>query len=88
MKYEEALKLVEECGLNISAQKHDECMAVIKQALKKQIPKRLKNIRFSKDYVLAEHNIKEGKCPVCGETVTANYFGEYCGCCGQKVTEE
>ena len=52
------------------------------QALKKQVPKKVKNIRFSRDYELAEHNIKEGECPECGETMTGNTFGYHCGCCG------
>lgn len=52
------------------------------EALEKQVPKKVKNIRFSRDRELAEHNIKEGECPECGETMTGNTFGYYCGCCG------
>lgn len=55
------------------------------EALEKQIPKKTKNIRFSNDYRLSEHNIKEADCRFCGKTVTGNYYGEFCGCCGQAI---
>lgn len=59
-----------------------EAFDVAIQALEKQVPNKVKNIRFSRDRKLAEHNIKEGECPECGETMTGNTFGYYCGCCG------
>lgn len=54
-------------------------------AIEKQMPKKPKNIRSSNDYRLAEHNIFDGDCPVCGERITGNYYGEFCGCCGQAI---
>lgn len=62
---------------------------VITQALTKQlVAKKPICIALSRDRELAEHNIMEGKCPTCGETVTGNWYGEYCGCCGQKLKWE
>ena len=62
---------------------------VIIEALTKQlVAKKPICINFSIDRRLAEHNIMEGKCPTCGETVTGNWYGEYCGCCGQKLEWE
>ena len=62
---------------------------VIATALTKQlVAKKPICIALSRDRGLAEHNIMEGKCPTCGETVTGNWYGEYCGCCGQKLKWE
>lgn len=54
-------------------------------ACEKAVAKKINNVRSSRDYELAEHNIKEGECPECGETTTGNYLGCYCGSCGQKI---
>lgn len=66
----------------ISMSEYSEARKIAFEALEKQVPKKVKNIRFSRDYELAEHNIKEGECPECGETMTGNTFGYHCGCCG------
>lgn len=55
---------------------------LVAEACEKQVAKKVKNIRFSRDYELAEHNIMEGECPDCGETMTGNTWGCYCGSCG------
>jgi len=65
-----------------------EDLECIKHALEKQVEKKVKNIRFSRDYELAEHNIMEGECPDCGETVTGSYLGNYCGSCGVALDWE
>ena len=83
MKPEEVIELLkiqrEDCTKSVL--REDDIDYAI-AALEKQIPKKVKNIRFSRDRELAEHNIMEGECPECGETSTGNYMGYYCGCCG------
>ena len=76
MTFEEALKLVKECGLNIEGIKCDECESVISTALEKQIPKK-PNI----------HGFREGReintisytCPVCNEHIGRENYCKYCG---------
>ena len=61
---------------------------ITKALIKQLVAKKPICIDLSRDRELAEHNIMEGKCPTCGETVTGNWYGEYCGCCGQKLKWE
>lgn len=68
------------CGESIYGSR--EVYEAIRPFVDKQVPKKVKNIRLSRDLELADHNIKEGECPECGETMTGNTFGYYCGCCG------
>lgn len=82
-----AIELIREMKVNVPITQVDItntewAQEIAVEALEKQIPKKVKNIRFSRDYELAEHNIMEGECPECGETMTGNTFGEYCGSCG------
>ena len=85
MTYEEALKLVQECGLNIVAEKHDECMEKIKEAIKKQIPKKPIDIR--NDIAIEV----TGRCPACnrrqslGSLWWHKEFNKFCVECGQKL---
>lgn len=87
MKPEEVLDVLKRMRIAMATAKVDgirvlEPLNVAIQALEKQVPKKVKNIRFSREHELAEHNIMEGECPECGETMTGNTFGYYCGCCG------
>jgi hypothetical protein len=88
MTPQEAMKLVEECGLNIEGIANIECESVIFYALEKQIPKKpIEDV--SKDY---EGNIIDDVffCPKCTRTICfgcetdikENY--PYCNC-GQKI---
>lgn len=56
----------------------------IKNALEKQIPKKPKNQRLAEG-ILGDNGIYAGNCPSCEEKVIGNYYGEYCGCCGQRL---
>lgn len=60
-------------------------LSVANIALEKQIPKKPLETKLSRHYELSEQNIEEGKCPSCGEKVTGNQFGYYCGSCGQAL---
>lgn len=87
MKPEEALDILKRMRIALATARVDgirvlEPLNVAIVATEKQVPKKVKNIRFSRDRELAEHNIKEGECPECGETMTGNTFGYHCGCCG------
>ena len=82
MRPEEAIQVIRNSYIPKMFTELEEAMEVAIQALEKQVPKKVKNIRFSRDRELAEHNIMEGECPECGETMTGNTFGEYCGSCG------
>ncbi|MBO1264355.1 hypothetical protein J3A84_04780 [Proteiniclasticum sp. SCR006] len=96
MKPEEvirALEVLRDIDINYPPTQQDEAdvegtIELAIQALEKQIEKKVKNIRFSRDYELAEHNIMEGECPDCGETVTGSYLGNYCGSCGVALNWE
>jgi patatin-like phospholipase/acyl hydrolase len=65
-----------------------ELQRLIDEAVEKQIPKKPTEIRGSRDCRLWENGIMEGNCPECGETVTENWFGCYCGHCGQALDWE
>jgi len=63
-------------------------MVAIK-ALEKQIPKKTKIIH---DHLLVHGNMKEQKCPACGNIVRycisngwANHIDYYCSYCGQRI---
>jgi len=93
MKIEEAIKFFKDFieTLKINGEdkilNNDYCKASTKaiEALEKQIGKKPNNKRFSRNYELAEHNIMEGECPNCDDTVTGNSYGYYCGGCGQAI---
>lgn len=53
-------------------------------ALEKQQPRKARNTKLASGK-LGDNGIMKGECPCCGETVTGNWYGEYCGCCGQKI---
>lgn len=55
-------------------------------ALEKQMGKAPKGKKL--DRVLGDNGIMQGACPSCGETVTGNWNGQYCGHCGQKLDWE
>ena len=50
----------------------------------KQIPKKPINQRLASG-IIGDNGIMQGECPCCGEYVIGNYYGEYCGCCGQAL---
>lgn len=75
MTPQEAIKLVEQCGLNIEGVKNIECESLIISALEKQIPKKPVNVTH---FV----NSTSGNCPVCnGRLLNVNY----CQRCGQAL---
>lgn len=62
----------------VTARKHDEAVKKAIEALKKQIPEKVKESAFG--------NVSYYKCPECGEISGVN--AEYCSCCGQKLEWE
>ena len=87
MKPEEALDILKRMRIALATARVDgirvlEPLNIAIAATEKQVPKKVKNTRFSRDRELEEHNIKEGECPECRETMTGNTFGYHCGCCG------
>ena len=75
MTPQEAIELVEQCGLNIEGIKNIECESIIVYALEKQIPKKPKYIDGDYDLPL---------CPSCGLSVDEDR-DMYCSICGQKL---
>lgn len=79
MTPQEAIELVEQCGLNIEGIKHIECESLIVSALEKQIPKK-PNI----------HGYREGReintisytCPICNKHISRD---NYCKNCGNAI---
>lgn len=76
MTPQEALELVEQCGLNIEGVKNIECESLIISALEKQMPKK-PNI----------HGYREGRevntisytCPICNKHIGRENFCKHCG---------
>ena len=62
----------------------DEALDMAIAALEKQEGKKPTNVRIT-DGRLGDSGIKSGECPSCGEEVVGNWYGEYCGICGQKL---
>ena len=62
----------------VTSKKQDEAVKKAIEALKKQIPKKVKESSFG--------NINYYKCHECGEISGIN--AEYCSCCGQKLEWE
>ena len=85
MKPQEAIKF-----LYFSKDHWEEASPVAKahefaiKALEKQIPKKPTNQRLASG-IIGDNGIMQGECPCCGENVIGNYYGEYCGCCGQAI---
>ena len=75
MTPQEAIELVEQCGLNIEGIKNIECESVIISALEKQIPK--------KPVIPFDSIRQEYECPVCPHKVDKTQL--YCGKCGQAL---
>lgn len=90
MTYEEALiscdMVCTECQ-RIKGNKCDKencANAFKKKAIEKQIPKKPKNQRLAEGR-LGDNGVYAGNCPSCKEKVIGNYYGNYCGCCGQAL---
>lgn len=84
MTPQEAMKLVEECGLNIEGLANIECESVVFSALEKQIPK--KPVCRTDVHT----NTPTGFCPVCSllvhENITERHGNtNYCRFCGQAL---
>ena len=62
----------------------EEALDMALAALEKQEGKKPTNVRLT-DGRLGDSGIKRGDCPSCGEEVVGNWYGEYCGICGQKL---
>ncbi len=79
MKPQEAIELVEQCGLNIEGVKSIECECLIISALEKQIPK--KPLKKS----LANNGCAwEWTCPNC-RIVKVTTEKQFCDDCGQAL---
>lgn len=82
MTPQEALELVEQCGLNIEGVKNIECESLIVSALEKQIPKKAIDDRYP--WII---------CPTCGGSVylekvqehIQNNENTHCEHCGQAL---
>ena len=76
MTTQEAIDLVEECGLNIEGIKNIECESLVISALENQIPKK-PNV----------HGYREGReintisytCPACNEHIGRENYCKHCG---------
>ena len=79
MTPQEAIELVEQCGLNVEGIKNIECESIIIPALEKQIPKKPK-IHGYRDG--REINTTSYTCPVCNKHIGRD---EYCKHCGQAL---
>lgn len=87
MLINEAIEILKEIRANCEFNQYDEqrdavIMAIA--ALEKLEGKKPKDTKFAYGK-LGDWGIKAGNCPVCGESVIGNTYGEYCGCCGQKL---
>ena len=78
MTPQEALKMVQDCGLNIVPPYHDEVLKVIEECVGKQIPKKPLNKS-------AEYDGTYGKCPCCNTILTDYSNSKRCSDCGQAV---
>lgn len=89
MKFNCELAVCEECDLyGTVGTDHcfeDACREAI-NALEKQIPKELTNIRKVKEY----DGYDMGNCPVCGEPLDNSFYEnlKYCFVCGQAIKWE
>lgn len=81
MQIKEAMKLVEECGLNIEGVANIECESIILSALEKQIPTQAQTHGERN----REVNSISYTCPVCKSHVDKC---NYCSNCGQAIIFE
>lgn len=84
----EKLNMLDE-ALNFQRYDADECSLALQmasEALEKQIPKELTNIRKVKEY----DGYDMGCCPVCGEPLDNSFYEnlKYCFVCGQAINWE
>ena len=85
---EEAVKLLES-KYNLKGQMDDvlECLEIRRialEALKKQIPKKVKNRKVLRNFQNEPCAIR-GDCPECGCESLLSTNTDYCICCGQKL---
>ena len=78
MTYEKVLKVIEECGLNVSSTIHEECMEKIKESLEKQIPK-----KAVMGYTCKANNTSWRSCLVCH--ARQHNTNKFCSQCGQAL---
>lgn len=81
MTPQEAIELVEQCGLNIEGIKNIECESLIISALEKQIPKKpiKKNpVCYAKTKAGQEYYTFDYFCPRCNEQI--QIFEHHCEC--------
>lgn len=76
MKIQEAIELVEQCGLNIEGVKNIECECLVVSALEKQIPKKPKIHGYREG---REINTISYTCPVCNKHIGRENFCKHCG---------
>lgn len=81
MSNEEYIEIMDKSNFLIdSANTYD---MEIKEALEKQVAKKLTNIRKVKEY----DGYDMGNCPICGEPLDNSFYEnlKYCFVCGQKI---